>query len=340
MPGMSRRDRHLPTLLALALIAAACTAGGIGPSSSIDGVSPTPVASRSEQTSSTPSGAPTASAPEPTIEWADPVLEAPTGMLPPGSVAVVTVDGLRIRGGHPGMGELFDQIALILDAGNVVTVGWSPFSYLPPNRSPDGRGWYEVRAGGRGVGGGEFYGGWVAAGEAGLEFLRIAPVACPSPVSLEVLLWTPPRGEEGEGMTTPWDRPACVGNRSIRLEGVFETCYEGGHYPYVFEPGYLAVPDNCASLMLDDIDASGHVRRAGWLPLGIPPALAGEAPKRGDLIRITGHFDDSALSTCTATPSGPFPNAVDPAFLALFCRERFVVEGIEVIGHRELAPLP
>jgi len=190
------------------------------------------------------------------------------------------------------------------------------------------------------VAGGEFAGGWVAEGDAGLEFLRLEPVACPTPVSLEILLWTPAREQEPEGMTTAWDRLACVGNRSVELEGVFETCYEGGNYPYVFDPIHLAAPDNCASLMLDDIDGNGYVRRAGSLPLGIPESLAGTAVERGDVIRISGHFDDPASSTCTATPPGDFPSIVDPAFLALFCRERFAVDGIEVIGHRELAPLP
>lgn len=324
---MSRHDRFLPALLALAVLITGCAAA---PSSSPVASSMAP--SRTPEASASDTPVPTET-PAPSVEWVDPVLEAPDGILPPGSVAIVTADGLRIREGHPGMGPLHDRFVGAVDAGGVVTVGWSPFSYLAPDRSPDGRAWYEVRLGGRAVSGGEFYGGWVAAGDAGLEWLEPAPVACPASVSLELLLWTPARAQEPEGMTTAWDRLACAGDRSIALEGVFETCYEGGHYPYVFEPAHLAVPDNCASLMLDD-------GRAGWLPLGIPPALAAVAPVRGDVIRITGHFDDVASSTCVATPDGDFPSTVDPAYLALFCRERFAVEGIEVVGHLELPPLP
>lgn len=331
--------RYLPALLPIALMLTAC--GGTSPSPSAEGASAT--ASITPRSSSPPPSPtdPTQS-PKTTddTEWVAPVLEAPAGILPPGSVAVVTVDGLRMRGGPPGTGDLHEQIVHTLDAGALVRVGWSPFSYLAADRSTDGRAWYEVGAGGWAASGGEFVGGWVAAGDAGLEFLRLAPVLCPVPINLETLLWTPARGDEPEGITSAWERVACAGNRSLTLEGVFEICYEGGHYPYAFDPAYLAVPDNCANLVLDEIDASGYPSRGGSLPMGIPPSLAGEQPERGNVLRVTGHFDDLASSTCTATPAGDFESDVDPAFLALFCRERFVVETLEVIGHRELAPLP
>lgn len=334
MGAMSPPIRYLPALVAMALILTACSAGD-------GGSSPSRLASAAVSSSSS---SPTESSPQPSIppadDWVAPVLEPPSGILPPGSVAVVTVDGLRMRNGHPGMDPLDDQIVQTLDTGALVTVAWSPFAYLAADQSPDGRAWYEVHAGGRAVSGGEIARGWVAAGDTGLDFLRIEPVLCPAEVNLEVLLWTPAHNEEPEGMTTAWDRLACVGSRSLELEGVFETCYEGGLYPYTFDPAYLAAPGNCASLMLDDIDGSGRTSKGGSLPIGIPPALASVPLERGDVVRITGHFDDPASATCTATPAGDFESRVDPTFLALFCRERLVVDELEVIGHRELAPLP
>jgi hypothetical protein len=75
------------------------------------------------------------------------------------------------------------------------------------------------------------------------------------------------------------------------------------------------------------------------LPLGIPGEFGGPDPVRGDLIRVTGHFDDPLAGSCTATAAAEV-RTIDPAFLELFCREKFVVTALEVIGHRELAPLP
>ncbi len=61
-------------------------------------------------------------------------------------------------------------------------------------------------------------------------------------------------------------------------------------------------------------------------------------PPRGDILRVSGHFDDPASSTCTAE-SAFGPSRIDPEYLVLFCRERFVVDEFTVIGHRDLAPL-
>jgi hypothetical protein len=64
-------------------------------------------------------------------------------------------------------------------------------------------------------------------------------------------------------------------------------------------------------------------------------------PERGDVLQITGHFDDPAAADCTATTEPGFTGpGIDPEFLGLFCRERFVVEQWTVTDHRDLAPLP
>lgn len=328
---MPVRFRFLPALVVIGLVVSACSGVGGGTLSAF--ASP----SEASLPSLSPTGTPPQRSPDPSTPpdgWVAPVIPPPAGVLPPGSVAVVTVNGVRVRAGHPGLGSSDDEVLGSLDAGTQVTVGWSPFSYLSAERSPDGRAWYAVQAGGRVPAGGELLSGWVAAGDTGLEFLRIEPTFCPAKLNLDALLWTPPHNEEAEGLTTSWDRLACAGGRSLELEGVFEVCYEGGHYPYTFKPDYLASPDNCASLILDGS------QRAGSLPIGIPPALTDTWPERGDLLRVTGHFDDPASVNCAATPDGDFETSVDPAFLGLFCRERFVIEALHVIGHRDLPSLP
>ena len=298
------------------------------------------------------------SAPSPTTELTEtaeaseaahqPVVPAPMGILPPSSVARVTVDGLRVRAGPPdwaGFPDLPqpDEVIHTLSAGDLVLIGPSPLSYHPPETSPDGRGWYEVQVGGRIsttlVDGGII--GWVAEGESGLEYLSAAPLTCPGTATLEALLYLSGEGGAGDELTTGWDRLACHGGEQLEVEGVHEYwCYEGGVYPYEFRPAFIAYPGaGCAGLILDDIDADGH-GRAGALPLHFRDGFAAY-PERGDVIRVRGHFDDPVSSSCSAdTPPGFDGVAIDPEFLILFCREQFVVDEVTVIGHRDLAPLP
>ncbi len=63
--------------------------------------------------------------------------------------------------------------------------------------------------------------------------------------------------------------------------------------------------------------------------------------KRGDVLRLRGHFDDPAATSCSAETGPGFEGvAVDVSFLLLFCREQFVPDEWEVIDHRQLAPSP
>lgn len=316
---------------------AASPATSTPPATSTTAHSPEPSAS-----AGTPSRSATASdSPTPTAGEQAVVVEHPADLLAPGSVAKVTVDGLRVRGGPPGTPE-HDDVLYTLSAGDEVLVDWTPLAYRSPSQSADGRGWYSVHVGGASVtswidGG---VNGWVAAGDDGLEYLEHAAVACRSERDLENLIYSPFTSGDQETLATPWERLACNGGRELELTGVLEyVCPEGGVYPYTFEP-HLAAPQGCTALMIDAVDADGHfqfgqglvVRFSEFLPSGL---------ERGDVLRVLGHFDDSLATSCTASTEPGFHGpAVDVPFLVLFCREQFVPVGWEIVDQRALAPLP
>jgi hypothetical protein len=258
-----------------------------------------------------------------------PVVIPPADMLPPGSVAVVTGDGLRVRGGPPGSAE-FDQILALLSADDRVLVLPGPFSYLSAEKALDGRGWYGVQVGGRS---GE--GGYVAQGDSGLEYLATETAPCPGPEpGLDGLLQL---SAVGHAVDQTWDRLACYGNATLDLEGMIDlVCNEGGMYPFSWEPAWLASPSSCIGLGQPDPNVQGF--NPTQVALRFPDGLyAGWA--RGDLVRIQGHFDDSAANSCRIVPPD-FPGQTpDPAFHVLFCREQFVVDKLTVTGHYDLPPL-
>ena len=269
------------------------------------------------------------------------VVEPPPDLLPPGSLAVVTADGLRVRGGPPGSAE-YDDIRATLKAGDQVLVDWSPLAYRSPSESADGRGWYSVHVGGSSimsyVDGG--VNGWVAAGDEGLDYVEHVPPRCTSERDLEHMIFPTFTGGDQGLLTTPWERLACNGDRALELTGVFEyVCPEGGVYPYSFDP-YLAAPQWCTALLIDEIDADGYALYAPGLVVRFPEFAPSDL-ERGDVVRVLGHFDDAQATSCAADPEPGFNGpAVDVPFLVLFCREQFVPDEWEVIDHRELAPLP
>ena len=269
------------------------------------------------------------------------VVDPPSDLLPPGSVARVTADGLRVRGGPPATPD-HENLEYTLNEGDLVLVEWSPLAYVSPSESPDGRGWYNVHIGGASVmsyidGG---VNGWVAAGEEGLEYLEHVPVTCESERDLGNLIYSPFTDGDQETFTTPWERLACNADRPLELTGVLDyVCPEGGIYPYRFDP-YLAAPQWCSALMIDVIDADGYAQYGQGLLVRFPEFVPSEI-KRGDVLRMRGHFDDPDATSCSAETEAGFDGAaVDVPFLVLFCQEQFVPDEWEVIDQRYLAPSP
>jgi len=254
-------------------------------------------------------------------------------------LARVTADGLRVRAGPPGTPE-HQQVISTLNAGDLVLVDWSPLAYIPASESDDGRGWYSIHVGGAQptsyIDGG--VNGWVAEGSEGLEYFEVEPPQCSAERDLEHLIF-PIFTPGAEQLGTPWERLACRGDRRLELTGVFEyLCPEGGVYPYRFDP-VIAAPNWCTGLLIDAFDSSGNAQYGSALVVRFP-AFTPSDLARGDVLRVGGHFDDPAASSCSAeTEPGFEGRAVDVPFLVLFCREQFVPDEWELLDHRELGPL-
>lgn len=69
------------------------------------------------------------------------------------------------------------------------------------------------------------------------------------------------------------------------------------------------------------------------LVLHFAPQSGLEPPPNASIVRVTGHFNDPASTTCViAAPDHELSDPIDPPTAELYCRERFVVDGYEVIG--------
>lgn len=156
--------------------------------------------------------------------------------------------------------------------------------------------------------------GWVAAGDNTEAFIQLLDPRCPPrPVNLATL----------EAMQ-PWEQLACFGPEQITLEGTFGCDGCGGIVLGTFEPDWLAQPIQPSFLSMDPNARIG--------PFSMRFAPEGPAtPTVGQILRVVGHFDDPAAGSCTISPGDP-PEPLDPLATALYCREQFVVESIEVTG--------
>jgi hypothetical protein len=317
------RRRSPSALLIVLVVVAALVAGfvignmvrgdGVAQSSRSPGASGSAAASASASVSGSPApGTSGGAAPSP-------VVAAPEGIIPPGSVARVLVDGLRIRH-EPSTGStLIDE----LPSSQLVAVGFAPGAGSWGPVDAGGFAWYPVRRLGDLTelpplpGGvleleGEF--GWAAAGDEAGPYLELVPPRCPPrPVDLATV----------EAMQ-PWEQLACFGSEQITLEGAFGCGGCGGLVPGTFEPEWLAHPLNAQLISVDP------QTRIGPFALRFAPGGPG-VPEPASIIRATGHFDDAEAAGCTVAPGDP-PAPVNPQAAELYCREQFVVESIEVTG--------
>jgi len=278
----------------LAVVATLLTVGLL--SNLPTGSDPTAPASSgaSSSASATPTSEPTAT-PEPT-----PGFEAPAGILPPNSRAIVIVDALQVRE-YPGLDA---AVVDTLPAGTVVelALGW-----IDPV-AVDGIDWYHVVYDADSAGS-------LAAGVGGDRYLELLPARCEDgDPDLAALM-----------RITAWERLACFGDRALTVTGTYGCPVCGIAYPVEgYEPAWLADPDNLNFLDL----------HAGFT-LHFQPAMPLEIIPNASIVRVTGHFSDPASSTCTIKPTmeGVVIGAeVDPVIAELYCREQFVVDAYEIIG--------
>ena len=102
--------------------------------------------------------------------------------------------------------------------------------------------------------------------------------------------------------------------------------------PYTGDPVWLAGPGP-----LELTSAIGPAVTGFSAFLHLPPELEGTIPTsdregfEGTLLSVTGHFDDPRSSGCSLIPVADGYPAVDRMNAELWCRQRFVVDAVEIV---------
>jgi hypothetical protein len=290
----------------LALIAAAVVCIGCATPSaqvsqepSVSGESSSSAAPSTAAEASGASGAPAASA-----------FPTPTDILPPGSLARVVVNDLRIRE-EP---SLTGKVVATVGVGEVLWTGG-----FSSRTQADGIDWYSVAW----LAGytawpafpqGDWSRGWVALGAADQRYLELQAPRCPD-------------GDPGLdqlAVITDWERLACFGGNSLTLTGTFGCVGCGGTAAGTFEPAWLAIPWDGSFLSAQP--------EVNLLPvvLHFAPDSGILRPLDGSTVRVTAHMNDPVSTTCVMGLAGEIE--ANRRMAELFCRERFVVDTLEVTG--------
>lgn len=163
----------------------------------------------------------------------------------------------------------------------------------------------------------EVLGGWMATGTEDTPFLIPLAPRCPDVADLSNV---------GAMLTS--ERVSCFGSASLMLEGTIgcEGC--GGASAGTFEPEWLASRLEFAFLSV------GFDETMRALALYVAPDGPAR-PADGARVRVRGHFSDTRSATCRITELGPGDELSVPianAAAEQWCRGKFVVESIEVLG--------
>ena len=209
----------------------------------------------------------------------------------------MVADALQLRT-DPGLGGRVFHTASAGDVFHVVD-GSGP-------RVVDGLDWYRLTAG--------IDPFWAAAGSGADRYLELLPPDCPrAEPDLQATI-----------LMAAWDRLACFGDRSLTFEGTYGCQGCGGAVAGEFEPGWLAYPLNF-DWLFPDFDSDPR-----YLELRFEPDSSVDRPPVGSIVRVTGHFNDPASSTCRMSDGEGA--SVDSRTAELLCRERFVIDALDVIG--------
>jgi hypothetical protein len=292
--------------VAVALLAMILMGGALAPSAGVD-ASSTPSAHETVS-----SGGPT---PEPSSSVMPTATPEPPAPLQPDTVAYVTVNDLILRDA-PSSGGM--SLGHLLQGGGVFV--------LEGPEQTDGFGWYQVAI---------------------VDDWRFTPSSCSDGCADAQIGWVAGISDRQEAWLAPSDlecpadpkreavaaldpivRLACYSGQSLTLKGVVKSpcCRYVGALTYT--PRWIAWPTNRTYL------------ETFALALRFDPRDGLAVPERGDVIRVTGHFDDPAAENCTITiDESALANdpslTVDPQLLAyapLACRQQFVVDSIKVLG--------
>jgi hypothetical protein len=258
--------------------------------------------------------------PSPSSEATESLSPSPTptaalDFLPIDSLATVTVDELLIRE-TPG---LAGRVVTAASAGEVVAMSSFPgyrmavdgFDWYAVNFAPGYRAWPTLPEAW------EF--GWAAAGPSDAPYLELLPPRCPT------------KEPDLQAVTsiTGWERLACFDDHPLTLTGTWGCQGCGGTTMGNYEPRWLAYPIQYPLLWIDWTTAGGI-----GPPLGLrlaPESGLNFPTEPGPIMRITGHFNDPAATTCVMT-APDIQAEVAVATAQTFCREQFVVDSFDIIG--------
>jgi hypothetical protein len=264
--------------------------------------SPTAGASASLAASASPSesAVPSATA-EPTPE--------PAAVVPNLGIAAVVTDAVNLRS-QPN-----ESASVIAEMGS----DWRLFVIGEPTETGDMR-WYRAAALANATCPEpcELIGYVATPVEAGDPWIEEVGVDCPvSPMTLDDL-----------APLQPLERLHCYGRNEIVVTGTVADPTGGYEGPLAYSPEWLAHPIAIPFLSTP----AGAV--LGWHP---HPDAGLEPPEAGDVVRVTGHFEDPAATSCRvsvdpAFETEPPPELPDPALVVLTCRATFAWTDYEVVG--------
>ena len=314
-PSVLSRRRGTPWWVPAGIIAGGIAALGAGVllAALLDGgpdpvagdPSPTATSSTAAPASTGPSGsaAPTTSV-EPTAE--------PAPIIPNLGLATVVTDALNLRSQPNETGSVVAELA---PDQRLFVIG-------TPTEGADDLRWYRVAA--------------------------LAGPSCPEPCEVVGYVATPidaddpwiqavgvdcpasPMSHDDLSALLPLEALHCNGNNTIIVTGTVEqpegVGYEG---PFAYSPAWLAHPLAIPFLAT----AGGHV-----IGFRAPPDADLEPPEDGDVVRVTGHYEDPAATSCRVTVDPAFadeepqPVPPEPALAVLTCRATFVWTEFEVVG--------
>ena len=230
------------------------------------------------------------------------------GILPPDSIAIVMVEGLRVRDKASLTGKVLASFA----KGTRVLISGNPSSLGPV--VADGYEWYVVVHRDVETDPSTEILGYAAAGAAATPFMATARPRCEDAARVYF---------------TAYEQLACYGNGSLTLEGTYGCGGCGGLAPGTFEPGWLANPLFPPLPFLTAKPGKG----IGRIDIHFASDGGLEYPADGSILRVVGHYDDSVASSCHIAPGFEGEQIeADSRAAILYCRERFVVDSYEQIG--------
>ncbi len=177
----------------------------------------------------------------------------------------------------------------------------------------DGSLWYRVQFI-RLLGVGEYMFGWLPGVWDGQAVFRPREQECYDlrPITMAVL---------GMAGLTPPERRFCFGDKELQVVGTIRRVEAREPY-YRVRPGWMGL---AASWWLEG--AMGNAAEGGAFHFHVDPASGIEVPV-GDIVRITGHFDDAVSSECVVEPPPGYPELL-PGESEAWCGQQLVVTAIE-----------